>query len=208
MSKRVVLAYSGGLDTSVAVRWLIENHGAEVIAVAVDVGQQEDSAGESWERTRQRALDAGAVESTVIDARNEMAEDYCIPAIFAKEGEAGFRKRERAALSALKGKRGFVIATGGGIVTQPENLPLLKELGFVVWLSADVSILYRRTSANQDRPLLRNDDPEGTLRKLYDERKPAYTAAADMKIKTDDLSVQDVAYGIAESAKIHFRQHD
>ena len=83
MSKRVVLAYSGGLDTSVAVRWLIENHGAEVIAVAVDVGQQEDSAGESWERTRQRALDAGAVESTVIDARNEMAEDYCIPAIFA-----------------------------------------------------------------------------------------------------------------------------
>jgi len=62
MSKRVVLAYSGGLDTSVAVRWLIENHGAEVIAVAVDVGQQEDSAGESWERTRQRALDAGAVE--------------------------------------------------------------------------------------------------------------------------------------------------
>jgi len=130
-----------------------------------------------------------------------------IPAIFAKEGEAGFRKRERAALSALKGKRGFVIATGGGIVTQPENLPLLKELGFVVWLSADVSILYRRTSANQDRPLLHNDDPEGTLRKLYDERKPAYTAAADMKIKTDDLSVQDVAYGISESAKIHFRQH-
>ncbi len=83
MSKRVVLAYSGGLDTSVAVRWLIENHNAEVIAVAVDVGQQEDSAGESWEQTRQRALDAGAVESVVIDARNEMAEDYCVPAIFA-----------------------------------------------------------------------------------------------------------------------------
>jgi argininosuccinate synthase len=83
MSKRVVLAYSGGLDTSVAVRWLIEHHNAEVIAVAVDVGQQEDSAGESWEQTRQRALDAGAVESVVIDARNEMAEDYCVPAIFA-----------------------------------------------------------------------------------------------------------------------------
>ena len=83
MARRVVLAYSGGLDTSVAVRWLIENHNAEVIAVAVDVGQQEDSAGESWEQTRQRALDAGAVESVVIDARNEMAEDYCVPAIFA-----------------------------------------------------------------------------------------------------------------------------
>ena len=83
MSKRVVLAYSGGLDTSVAVRWLIENHDAEVIAVAVDVGQSEDSAGETWEQVRQRALAAGAVEATVIDARTEMAEDYCVPAIFA-----------------------------------------------------------------------------------------------------------------------------
>ena len=61
MSKRVVLAYSGGLDTSVAVRWLIEHHDAEVIAVAVDVGQSEDSAGESWEEIRQRALAAGAL---------------------------------------------------------------------------------------------------------------------------------------------------
>jgi len=83
MSKRVVLAYSGGLDTSVAVRWLIENEGAEVIAVAVDVGQSAESAGEDWEAIRQRALDAGAVEASVIDARNEMADDYCVPAIKA-----------------------------------------------------------------------------------------------------------------------------
>ena len=83
MSRRVVLAYSGGLDTSVAVRWLIENHDAEVIAVAVDVGQSEDSSGESWEDIRQRALAAGAVEATVVDARDEMAENYCVPAIFA-----------------------------------------------------------------------------------------------------------------------------
>jgi len=83
MSKRVVLAYSGGLDTSVAVRWLIEHHDAEVIAVAVDVGQSEDSTGETWEEVRQRALTAGAVEATVVDARAEMAEEYCVPAIFA-----------------------------------------------------------------------------------------------------------------------------
>jgi argininosuccinate synthase len=83
MSKRVVLAYSGGLDTSVAVRWLIEHHDAEVIAVAVDVGQSEDSTGETWEEIRQRALSAGAVDATVIDAKDEMAEEYCVPAIFA-----------------------------------------------------------------------------------------------------------------------------
>jgi argininosuccinate synthase len=83
MTERVVLAYSGGLDTSVAVRWLMENHGVEVIAVAVDVGQSDDSSPEDWEALRNRALAAGAVEATVIDARAEMAEDFCVPALLA-----------------------------------------------------------------------------------------------------------------------------
>jgi argininosuccinate synthase len=81
--RRVVLAYSGGLDTSVAVRWLMEHHGVEVIAVAVDVGQSADASSESWEAIRNRALAAGAVEAIVVDARREMAEDYCFPAIRA-----------------------------------------------------------------------------------------------------------------------------
>ncbi len=69
MAKRVVLAYSGGLDTSVAVRWLIENEGGEVIAVAVDVGQNADAGGADWDAIRERALAAGAIEATVVDAR-------------------------------------------------------------------------------------------------------------------------------------------
>jgi len=83
MTERVVLAYSGGLDTSIAVRWLMENHGVEVIAVAVDVGQAGDAAAEDWEALRNRALAAGAIEATVIDARAEMAEDFCVPALLA-----------------------------------------------------------------------------------------------------------------------------
>jgi len=83
MTDRVVLAYSGGLDTSVAVRWLMENHGVEVIAVAVDVGQAADSGGDDWDAVRNRALAAGAIEATVIDARAEMAEDFCVPALLA-----------------------------------------------------------------------------------------------------------------------------
>src|SRR5580704_3006965 len=83
MTQRVVLAYSGGLDTSVAVRWLIENRGVEVIAVAVDVGQASESGGEDWDAIRHKALAAGAVEATVIDARAEMAEDFCMPALVA-----------------------------------------------------------------------------------------------------------------------------
>jgi argininosuccinate synthase len=81
--KRVVLAYSGGLDTSVAVRWLIEQYGVEVIAVAVDVGQEAEAESDLWERIRERALAAGAVEAIVIDARKEMAEEFCVPAIRA-----------------------------------------------------------------------------------------------------------------------------
>ncbi|MEW2431116.1 argininosuccinate synthase [Micromonospora sp. NPDC047644] len=79
MTERVVLAYSGGLDTSVAIPYLSEQTGAEVIAVAVDVGQ----GGEDLDAIRQRALDCGAVESEVVDARDEFAADYCLPAIRA-----------------------------------------------------------------------------------------------------------------------------
>ena len=79
MAKRVVLAYSGGLDTSVAVRWMIDNLGVEVIALAVDVGQSSDD----WDVVRQRALGAGAVEAVVVDARDEFARDYCVPVLKA-----------------------------------------------------------------------------------------------------------------------------
>ncbi len=79
MTERVVLAYSGGLDTSVAIPYLAERTGAEVIAVAVDLGQ----GGEDMDAIRQRALDCGAVESEVVDAREEFATDFCLPALRA-----------------------------------------------------------------------------------------------------------------------------
>jgi argininosuccinate synthase len=79
MTERVVLAYSGGLDTSVGIGWIADATGAEVIAVAVDVGQ----GGEDLAVIRQRALDCGAVEAYVADARDEFAEEYCMPALRA-----------------------------------------------------------------------------------------------------------------------------
>ncbi|MBA2560953.1 MAG: argininosuccinate synthase [Propionibacteriales bacterium] len=76
---RIVLAYSGGLDTSVAIGWLADQTGAEVVAVAIDVGQ----GGEDMEVIRKRALACGAVEAVVVDARDEFAHDYCLPALKA-----------------------------------------------------------------------------------------------------------------------------
>jgi len=78
MTKRVVLAYSGGLDTSVAVRWMGEEMGLEVIALAADVGQ-----GGDFEDIRKRALAAGAVEAVVVDCREEYARDFVAPALKA-----------------------------------------------------------------------------------------------------------------------------
>jgi argininosuccinate synthase len=86
MAQRVVLAYSGGLDTSVGIGWLKDATGKEVIALAVDVGQ----GGEDMDDIRQRALDCGAVESVVVDAKDEFANEFLMPALKAN---AMYQKR-------------------------------------------------------------------------------------------------------------------
>ncbi len=78
-AEKVVLAYSGGLDTSVAIGWIAEQTGAEVVAVAIDVGQ----GGEDLDTIRKRALACGAAEAEVVDARAEFAAGYCVPALLA-----------------------------------------------------------------------------------------------------------------------------
>ena len=78
MAHRVVLAYSGGLDTSVAVRWMIENYGVEVITVACNLGQEGD-----WENLQRKAFEAGAIESIVVDCREEFARDFLVPSLKA-----------------------------------------------------------------------------------------------------------------------------
>jgi argininosuccinate synthase len=76
--KKVALAYSGGLDTSIIIPWLRENHGCEVVAVAVDVGQKEETAG-----LEQKALRTGACDFALVDARDEFASDYLFPVLRA-----------------------------------------------------------------------------------------------------------------------------
>ncbi|GAB3031348.1 argininosuccinate synthase [Parafrigoribacterium mesophilum] len=86
MADRVVLAYSGGLDTSVGIGWLKDATGKEVVALSVDVGQ----GGEDMNDIRQRALACGAVDAVVVDARDEFATDYLMPALKAN---AMYQKR-------------------------------------------------------------------------------------------------------------------
>ncbi|MBI2872089.1 MAG: argininosuccinate synthase [Chloroflexi bacterium] len=76
MAEKIVLAYSGGLDTSVAIKWLAERYSAEIIALTLDVGGSR-----ALERARQRALKAGASQALVVDAKDQFAKEYVWPAL-------------------------------------------------------------------------------------------------------------------------------
>lgn len=129
-----------------------------------------------------------------------------IAGIFEKGGETLFRQLEGAVLQELSapGAPRRILSTGGGIVTRRRNRALLREMGFVVWLQAPVETILERTSRNRDRPLLRNDDPRGTIERLLEERRPMYRAAADLEVDTSGLDADEIACGILESARYHF----
>ena len=138
------------------------------------------------------------------DSLIEKREGKSIPKIFADSGESGFRERESAALESLASLEHIVLATGGGIVTVPSNAALLRELGFVVWLNSGEDAIFRRVSKNQNRPLLRTPRPRETIRDLLREREPLYRACADLEIDTTDLTEDEIAFGICESARVRW----
>jgi shikimate kinase len=119
--------------------------------------------------------------------------DLSIPDIFAKFGEPFFREAEYQALVRLQGIGSTVIATGGGIVTQPRNLPLLRTLGPVVWLSADQTTIVDRVGKSTHRPMLDQANPEESVTRLLAERAPLYRQAADLLIETSGLTHREVA---------------
>lgn len=126
--------------------------------------------------------------------------------IFEEDGEPAFRDLESEILSALASNRPErrIIATGGGIVTRPENRGTLRSLGYVVWLVVSPAEILRRTSRSGERPLLNNDDPEETIGTLLAERQALYRETAHLNVETDGLTLTEITAGIVESARYHF----
>lgn len=116
-----------------------------------------------------------------------------ISEIFERHGEAAFREAETTALRELSGKAQAVVVTGGGIVTRPENIELLRALGIVVFLTADEQTLFRRISRRPTRPLLQTENPRATVTTLLAKRLPLYRGAADVEIDTSTLTHEEVA---------------
>ena len=120
-----------------------------------------------------------------------------IPYIFEKEGESGFREREREALEALVALRGIVLATGGGAILLPENRRLLAERGCVIYLETSIEQQANRVQHGRSRPLLANvEDPAARLQELMAVRDPLYRSIADITVRTDGRRVKAVAEDI------------
>ncbi len=117
--------------------------------------------------------------------------------IFEREGEAGFRQRERDAIDALTREPGIVLATGGGAVLLPENRERLAARGAVVYLQASLSQQLARTRHGTHRPLLRTADPGTRLAELMAVREPLYREVAHHVVTTDGRKVAAVATEIA-----------
>jgi shikimate kinase len=118
------------------------------------------------------------------------------------EGEATFRAWERQAVAdAAASPSPLVISCGGGVVLDAENRAALRATGVVVWLRAAVETLAARVGDGSGRPLLAGD-PVAALRRLAAAREPAYSAAADAVVDTDDLSVEDVVDAVLTAARI------
>jgi shikimate kinase len=119
-----------------------------------------------------------------------------IPFIFEKEGEAGFRQREREAIEILTGMEHIVLATGGGAVLLAENRRHLADRGCVVYLETSVAQQVDRVKQGRSRPLLNNVDTTSKLSQLMAERTPLYREVADLVVPTDGRKVRSVAEDI------------
>ena len=127
------------------------------------------------------------------DADIEAKTGVDVAFIFEKEGEAGFRVRERESIDRLTRLEGVVIATGGGAVIHPDNRRALAERGVVVYLETSVDQQLERTRHGKHRPLLNDTDPKTTLSELMRQRALLYLEIADLTVSTDGRRVQLVA---------------
>ncbi len=136
------------------------------------------------------------------DVEIERAAGMTIPEIFAARGEAEFRDGERRVIARLLTAGPSVVATGGGAFMSAETRDRIREAGISVWLKAEFDVLMRRVRKRSNRPLLKTPDPEGTLRKLIEDRYPVY-ALADITVLSRDVPHETVVGEIETALAAH-----
>ena len=131
-----------------------------------------------------------------------------IAEIFEQEGETTFRKTEKEIVKKVSQYIGIVIATGGGVVKDPENFKHLKESGWVIMLYASPDTLYKRIEGKRIRPLLlEKEDPVKILDEILKERKSMY-AQADFQINTENKEINEIADEIIDLLNVNKKNYD
>lgn len=137
------------------------------------------------------------------DVEIERAAARSIAEIFEHDGEAFFRAREREVIARLLSGAPGILSVGGGAWLSPQTRALISTRGVSVWLRADADLLWSRVRGKSTRPLLRTEDPRGTLERLSAERAPIY-ALSDLTVKArPDLSVEAMARIVAGALAAH-----
>ena len=127
------------------------------------------------------------------DHEIERAANMTIAEIFARDGEAFFRKREAEVISRLLRGTPCVLSTGGGAFMAEANRDAITQEGASVWLDADLELLWSRVKHKNTRPLLQTANPKATLKEIYDRRVPIY-ALADLTVPAETgLPINDMA---------------
>lgn len=129
-----------------------------------------------------------------------------IPLIFELEGEAGFRRRECAALAECSALEGIVLATGGGAVLDPHNRELLATRGFIVYLETAVDIQLSRLARDRKRPLLAAPDRRERLEQMAALRNPLYRSIADLTVISDNEHAAQVASELIQRLQQEWRR--
>ena len=135
------------------------------------------------------------------DADIEAKTGVDISFIFEKEGEAGFRVRERESIDRLTRLESIVLATGGGAVIDPDNRRVLAERGAVVYLETSIDQQLERTRHGRHRPLLNDTDPEERLKELMQRRAALYAEIANITVSTNGRRVLLVAEEIHQELR-------
>ena len=131
-----------------------------------------------------------------LDELIELREKREISDIFAKEGEPYFRRLEKKILREVAEEKKFVVACGGGVVLDKENIEVMKKSGILICLAATPKEILKRVSLSAGRPLLNVEDPAGRIELLLKMRAPYYMQA-DKTINTTGLSIKEVVEKIS-----------
>ena len=132
-----------------------------------------------------------------LDALIEKAEGRKVREIFAQKGEAYFRALEKQKLAEVLSESGQVIATGGGIIVDDDNLNLLRQKALLIGLTASIEVLVSRAGKNSKRPLLKGSDVRERIEELLEKRRSRY-AEAHVSIDTSGLAIEQVVEKIVQ----------